>query len=64
MIELSPEYPYAYYSLALTYELKDMPEKAIEYYHLYTGIETDKQMLNIVKNKIKELENESEKDKE
>ena len=56
VIELSPEYPYAYYSLALTYELKNMPDKAIEYYHLYTGIETDSKMLNIVNQKIKELE--------
>ena len=61
VIELSPEYPYAYYSLALTYELKDMPDKAIEYYHLYTGIETDSKMLSIVTQKIKELE-EADKD--
>jgi hypothetical protein len=33
-----------------------MPDKAIEYYHLYTGIETDGKMLNIVNQKIKELE--------
>ena len=36
VIEYSPDYPYAYYSLALTYELKDMPSKAIEYYYLYS----------------------------
>ena len=56
VIELSPEYPYAYYSLALTYELKDMPDKAVEYYHLYTGIESDPKMLEIVGDKIKQLE--------
>ena len=33
-----------------------MPDKAIEYYHLYTGIETDNKMLSIVNQKIKELE--------
>ena len=31
-----------------------MPEKAIEYYVLYTG--TDEKMLKIVRDKIKELE--------
>ena len=56
VIELSPEYPYAYYSLGMSYELKDMPEKAIEYYHLYCGIETDEKMLNIVKDRIKQIE--------
>ena len=33
-----------------------MPEKAIEYYLLYTGIESDEKMLNIVKQRIKQLE--------
>ena len=56
VIELSPEYPYAYYSLGMSYELKNMPEKAIEYYHLYTGIESDEKMINLVNKKIKELE--------
>jgi len=32
VIELSPEYPYAYYSIAMAYELTNKPEKAIEYY--------------------------------
>ena len=54
--ELSPEYPYAYYSLAMAYELKNMPKKAIEYYLLYSGIESDEKMLNLVKQRIKELE--------
>ena len=54
--ELSPDYPYAYYSLAMAYELKDMPQKAVEYYLLYTGIESDERMLNLVKQRIKELE--------
>ena len=48
VIELSPDYPYAYYSLGMAYELKNMPEKAVEYYLLYTGIESDEKMLNIV----------------
>ena len=56
VIELSPEYPYAYYSLGMCYELKNMSEKAIEYYHLYTGIETDEKMINLVNQKIKQLE--------
>jgi stage II sporulation protein E len=56
VIELSPEYPYAYYSIAMAYELKDMPEKAIEYYLLYTGIESDEKMLDIVNKRIKQLE--------
>ena len=54
--ELTPEYPYAYYSLAMAYELKNMPQKAIEYYLLYSGIESDEKMLNLVKQRIKELE--------
>ena len=37
-------------------KLKEMPEKAIEYYVLYTGIESDEKMLKIVREKIKELE--------
>ena len=56
VIDLSPEYPYAYYSLGMSYELKDMPKKAIEYYLLYCGIESDEKMLNIVRERIKQLE--------
>ena len=54
--EISPEYPYAYYSLAMAYELKDMPQKSIEYYKQYCEIETDDKMLKLVKQRIKELE--------
>ena len=61
VIELSPNYPYAYYSLGMAYEQKNMPEKAIEYYYLYTGIESDEKMLGIVNQKIKKLEGTSEK---
>ena len=61
VIELSPEYPYAYYSLAMAYELKDMPVKAIEYYHLYLGIESDEKMLDLVNDRIKQLETDSTK---
>ena len=56
VIELSPEYPYAYYSLGLAYEQKGIKDKAVEYYTLYTGIETDDTMINIVNQKIKNLE--------
>ena len=56
VIELSPEYPYAYYSLGMAYELKNMPEKAIEYYLLYSGVESDEKMINMVKQRIKQLE--------
>lgn len=56
VIELSPDYPYAYYSLGMAYELKNMPEKAVEYYLLYTGIESDEKMLNIVNQRIKQLD--------
>lgn len=56
VIELSPEYPYAYYSMGMAYEQMKMPDKAIEYYCLYTGIETDETMINIVNQKIKSLE--------
>lgn len=62
VIELSPENPYAYYSTALAYELKEMPEKALEYYYLYIGIENDDKMLRIVNQKIKELEEACKKD--
>ena len=34
-----------------------MPQKAIEYYCLYTGLESDEKMINIVNDKIKQLEN-------
>ena len=54
--ELTPEYPYAYYSLAMAYELKDLPKKAVEYYLLYLGVEKDEKMVNLVKQRIKELE--------
>ena len=56
VIEITPDYPYAYYSLGMAYELKDMPKKAIEYYLLYSGIESDEKMLELVKNRIKQLE--------
>ena len=56
VIELSPDYPYAYYSLGLAYEQKDETQKALEYYYLYSGIEKDEKMLNLVNQKIKTLE--------
>ena len=56
VIALSPEYPYAYYSLGLAYEQKDDIDKALEYYYLYSGIEKDEKMLNVVNQKIKQLE--------
>lgn len=56
VIDLTPEYPYAYYSIGMAYELKNMPEKAVEYYLLYTGIESDEKMLNLVNQRIKQLE--------
>ena len=40
----------------MAYEQMKMPDKAIEYYCLYTGIETDETMINIVNQKIKSLE--------
>ena len=57
VISLSPEYPYAYYSLGMAYEQKGMNNEAIEYYSLYTGIESDENMLNLVNQRIKNLEN-------
>ena len=56
VIELSPNYPYAYYSLGMAYEQKNMLEKALEYYYLYSGIETNEKMLGVVNQKIKQLE--------
>lgn len=56
VIKLSPDYPYAYYSLGLAYEQLQDTNKALEYYYLYSGIETDEKMLNVVKQKIKQLE--------
>lgn len=57
VIELSPDYPYAYYSLALAHEQKGDITKALEYYYLYTGLETDSTVLDLVNQKIKKLEN-------
>ncbi len=34
-----------------------MNDEAIEYYSLYSGIESDEKMLNIVNQRIKNLEN-------
>ena len=56
VIKLSPDYPYAYYSLGLAYEQKEDTDKALEYYYLYSGLEKDEKMLNIVNQKIKQLE--------
>ena len=56
VIELSPDYPYAYYSLGLAYEQKEDIDKALEYYYLYSGIEKDEKMLGLVNQKIKQLE--------
>ena len=56
VIKLSPDYPYAYYSLGLAYEQKEDTEKALEYYHLYSGLETDEKMQNLVKKRIENLE--------
>ena len=56
VIQLSPDYPYAYYSLGMAYEQKGDVAKALEYFYLYSGIEQDEKMLNSVKQKIKSLE--------
>ena len=56
VIQLSPDYPYAYYSLGMSYEQKGDITKAVEYYYLYSGIEEDETMQNTIKQKIKKLE--------
>lgn len=56
VIQLTPDYPYAYYSLGMSYEQKGDSAKALEYYYLYSGLEKDETMLNSVKQKIKDLE--------
>ena len=56
VIKLSPDYPYAYYSIGMVYEQKEDIEKALEYYYLYSGLEKDEKMLNVVNQKIKQLE--------
>ena len=56
VIQLSPDYPYAYYSIGMAYEQKGMKDKAIEYYYLYSGLETDEGILNVLEQKIKRLE--------
>ena len=56
VIQITPDYPYAYYSLGMAYEQNGDKDKAIEYYYLYTGIEHDEKMINSVKQKIKALE--------
>ena len=40
----------------MAYEQKDDTQKAREYYYLYAGIEKDEKMLNVVNQKIKQLE--------
>ena len=56
VISLSPDYPYAYYSLGLAYEQNGEIDKALEYYYLYSGMEKDEKMLSVVNNRIKQLE--------
>ncbi|MCQ2753879.1 MAG: tetratricopeptide repeat protein [bacterium] len=56
VIELTPDYPYAYYSIGLAYEQLKQKDKALEYYYLYSGIESNEKMLNTVEQKIKILE--------
>lgn len=56
VIQLSPEYPYAYYSLGMSYEQKGDTSKALEYYYLYSGLEQDETMQSEIKRKIKNLE--------
>ena len=56
VIQYSPDYPYAYYSLGMAYEQKGMKDKALEYYYLYSGLENDTGVLSVVEQKIKKLE--------
>ncbi len=56
VIQLSPDYPYAYYSLGMAYEQKGDTNKALEYYYLYSGVEQNEKMLHSVQQKIKALE--------
>lgn len=56
VIQISPDYPYAYYSIGMAYEQKGMKDKALEYYYLYSGLETDAGILSVVEQKIKKLE--------
>ena len=56
VIQLTPNYPYAYYSIGLAYEQKGDVNKALEYYYLYAGLETDEKMQITINQKIKSLE--------
>ena len=56
VIQLSPDYPYAYYSIGMAYEQKGLTYKALEYYYLYSGLESDAGVLSVVEQKIKKLE--------
>ena len=55
VIELSPEYAYAYYAIAYSYEMENNLEKAIEYYTKYGDLESDDFTKRAIVNKIKEL---------
>jgi tetratricopeptide (TPR) repeat protein len=56
VIQLSPDYPYAYYSIGMAYEQKGMKDQALQYYYLYSGLETDPGVLSVLEQKIKRLE--------
>ena len=52
-IELDDKFVSALFAMGAAQKKLGNYNKAIEYYHLYTGIETDEKMLSIVSKKIK-----------
>ena len=42
--------------LTMAYEKKGLTYKALEYYYLYSGLESDAGVLSVVEQKIKKLE--------
>ena len=55
VVQLKPDYAYAYYALGLAFEKEDNIEKAIENYEKFTQNTDDKNLKNNIQNKISNL---------
>ena len=56
MVELKPDYAYAYYALAIAYETEENKPEALKYYKLFLQYNKDAENVAQVQDKIRSLE--------
>ena len=52
ILEINPEYPYAYYTLAMAYETEKDYAKAVENYEKFINLSTDEKLKSELKDRV------------